>query len=358
MARGQSGFGGYRGRATVTDRLRLLAVVLLVLVILVVCGLLFGQRYIVYTDEGLRLDLPFMQQEQKPSASDEVENVNVVVQPAVSDEDERQDTHLKAAVLPLSAVLEGNALEQVQQLGINTLVLEMKNDMGKLAFPTRQPLALTAGAAGEEQGLDVRLQELEQSGVHLVARISCFRDHALADDQAYAIVTNPGRRWYDEMGVRWSSPASPAVQEYLIALMEELAGMGFDEILLDNWGYPDQTDGHLEYIKVGTAYPRGELDGVVLTFLEQAQERLSQLDVTLSVMAGQNMFSGGADSGQTPRVLCALHGRIWLQAGVDAAGAAHVLAENGMKDGLEHLVETVVLLENDREVHQFLADGM
>ena len=66
---GSSGrnYGGYRGRRTLTDILRIIAIVLAVAVALVLGGLMLAQDYLVYTDEGLRLDLPFFQEEGNAS---------------------------------------------------------------------------------------------------------------------------------------------------------------------------------------------------------------------------------------------------------------------------------------------------
>jgi len=70
MSRSHSDVGGYRGRRTVTDILRLIAIVLAVAVVLVVAGLFFLQQYIVYTDEGPKLQLPSLfQREEGPDGS-------------------------------------------------------------------------------------------------------------------------------------------------------------------------------------------------------------------------------------------------------------------------------------------------
>ena len=50
--------GGYRGRRTITDILKIIAAVLAVAVVVVLAGLLYLQKYIVYTDEGPKLELP------------------------------------------------------------------------------------------------------------------------------------------------------------------------------------------------------------------------------------------------------------------------------------------------------------
>ena len=60
MARRKMDYSSYRGRKTFTDILRIIAVVLLILVVLGGGLLLFGQRYLVYRDGGVTLELPFL----------------------------------------------------------------------------------------------------------------------------------------------------------------------------------------------------------------------------------------------------------------------------------------------------------
>lgn len=79
-------YGNYKGRATITDKLRVVAAVLLVLVVLAAAGLFWGQRSLVQTDQGLRLELPFLQREEQPkSYQGEMEGI----QAAESDQGEK-----------------------------------------------------------------------------------------------------------------------------------------------------------------------------------------------------------------------------------------------------------------------------
>ena len=84
---GKSGerMGGYRGRRTLTDILKGIVVLLGVLVVLLLAGLLFGQRYIVYSDEGLRLELPFFHQEDPEPPSIEPGEINMIERPGTSE---------------------------------------------------------------------------------------------------------------------------------------------------------------------------------------------------------------------------------------------------------------------------------
>ena len=60
MRRSRSGYSGYRGRRTIHDVLKIVAAVLGVLVVLTLAALLLGQRFIIFTDSGIRVDLPFL----------------------------------------------------------------------------------------------------------------------------------------------------------------------------------------------------------------------------------------------------------------------------------------------------------
>ena len=72
-------YGGYRGRRTLTDILRIIAIVLGILVALVLAGLFLAQDYIVYTDEGLRVELPFLQDEGGASSQSTLEPDQITV---------------------------------------------------------------------------------------------------------------------------------------------------------------------------------------------------------------------------------------------------------------------------------------
>ncbi len=72
-------YGGYRGRRTLTDILKIIAIVLGILVALVLAGLFLAQDYLVYTDEGLRLELPFLSEEGQASSQSPLNPEDITV---------------------------------------------------------------------------------------------------------------------------------------------------------------------------------------------------------------------------------------------------------------------------------------
>ncbi len=76
-------YSGYHGRTTAWDVLKLVAALLAVLLVLAVVALSVGQRYIVYTDEGVRLEIPFFRREV-PAEEDGSISLDIIQKPAVS----------------------------------------------------------------------------------------------------------------------------------------------------------------------------------------------------------------------------------------------------------------------------------
>jgi len=307
-------YGSYRGRRSTTDVLKTVALILAVLVVLAVAGVWMAQKYIVYDDGGYHLELPFF---QKEGPAQEPEDFRVAVEPAASQPEETPEEGeplLAAVTVPLSAVEDGSAEALAAQAGANSVLLDMKTDRGQLGFVSQLAMAASAGVNAGQADINRQLQALNSGELYTVARLSCFRDHALAKDETYAIRTNSGYQWTDPEELRWSSPASQAVQDYLVALMVELAQLGFDEILLTDCGFP--TQGDLDSLRAVE-----EKEETLETFCRQLQGALADTPVTLSVMGQRDSVTADPVSGQTTALL-ATFGRVWTQAEDQEALAA------------------------------------
>ena len=113
--RSQFDYHSYRGRTTVTDWLKRIALVLAVLVVILVAVLFFGQGSISYTDEGLRIHWPFSQQSE-PQTPDPG-NVTVIegdpaALPDSSQEGSQMTLELEAAVARLRAEESGQTVQE------------------------------------------------------------------------------------------------------------------------------------------------------------------------------------------------------------------------------------------------------
>ena len=185
----------------------------------------------------------------------------------------------------------------------------------------------------------------QEDGLHLVARISCFRDQALAGAGVGGpLMTQGGNVWYDASGYRWVSPVSQQVRDYLVQLCVELAQMGFDEILLESAGFPDLGETHV----LATSENRPEdLTGPVAQFLEELSGALADTDAALSVLASQETALGTDElTGITPELLAEYAHRVWT--GLPEEGVS-VLVAPLERAGMDQAEQRIVSLGGPRE---------
>jgi len=318
--RKKSYYGSYRGRTGAADVLKVIAVLLVILLVLSLGAFFFLQRYLVYSDDGsVRLELPFFQEkipeeEEVPLPPVETPEPEVeIVAPA-------EPVRIVPVSLSRAALYDGTAAELVTEGGGTAALFDMKGDTGELGWVSDQPLAIAAKVTADDPAVNVAMRAAaEEDGVYRIAQVFCFKDNLLSNaDTNMAILTNSGYRWTDPEKVRWVSPTSEKVQDYLVALCVELASLGFDEILLEHAGYP--TEGNLHYIKKGEAYNAAEFSSVISGFYAKAASALEGTDTVLSIVYDAET---AALSGQT-------------EAGITAAGARIVTRDS---DGNYHWPE-------------------
>lgn len=327
------GYDSYRGRSGFRTLLKVLAILLAAALILCVLALVFLERYVVVSSDGVKLVLPWMEPEPDPVESVEVLPVQpseelVLVTPEVV-----QPRAIHAAPLPRGALYDGTAADQLEAAGANAAIFDMKAPDGSLGYVSDMALAVSAKTSASDGTLNAAIRALNaQEGMYTVARVSCFRDDKLSDaDKSLNILTNSGYRWTDPDGLHWSSPTNPAVRDYVTGVCVELAKLGFDEILLDNAGYP--TQGNLGYIKKGPAYNASEFEPVISAFYAQVKGALADYpDVKLSIVTTEEALSGADDkSGQTPAALAGSADRIWAPAPTEeGTDYAAILKKAGM----------------------------
>ena len=245
---GTKGYAGYHGRR----RGRGVLAVLLVVVLLLACGFLFAQRYMVYEADGsVRFELPWA---KKTAQDDTVDNSDsgdgekqddleiVVEKPAI------KDTH--AVELDASA-LGGEwqtALDGLDK-DVNAVAVELKDASGKIYYESKVPGAIDCGAVSGGSASRSAIALLVDSDYYTIGRISTLHDSLYAykhmTDAAVCQLT--GFVWYDTNSTHWLAPEKQAARQYVTDLVTECAQMGFDELLLDDFHYP--REGRLSRIK-------------------------------------------------------------------------------------------------------------
>lgn len=111
----------------------------------------------------------------------------------------------------------------------------------------------------------------------------------------------------------------------------ELAGLGFDELLLDNCGFP--TQGKVNIIQSGNNYPAGELEGALETFFQELEAALASYpEVKVSVMTSEAVLAGAQEdlSGLSADLLAAHAWRVWVPASQEGNDYAALAVDMGL----------------------------
>ena len=321
MARRKMDYSSYRGRKTFTDILRIIAVVLLILVVLGGGLLLFGQRYLVYRDGGVTLELPFLHREKGDSSQPELGNISVVVRPSASSSEQGEDQNepaVDAVAVTAEELLDGTAQEKAQQAGASAIVVDMKMDSGALGWRSGEAVARNVRANSQTEQINERLTQcLNETQLHTVARLSCFKDGLVGADSGCVLRDSGGNRWKDSDGALWTTPENNAVRSYLARAAAELAAMGFDEVMLDHCGWPGDAAG--EAVNGKPAGDLAQRQKTMEKFLAEVADDLQPYETELSVRCGEAEANGEDElTGLTAALLERYTDGLWRSDSADA----------------------------------------
>ena len=331
----------YRGRSGARSVLIFIIVLLAILFIAGEIFMFFMGDYIRYSDAGMEFDWPWLHQEDPapPSFSDwvVVESGGMVVTAGPTAEpvspltpDSRYEA-LAAVTVTGDQLRGGTAAQAVADAGGNALVVEMKSATGRLAWQSRteQAASLHVNAADNRVADAIRDLAWDEE-LYLIARVHCFGDPVLASAWVGPLMTQEGRIWYDSDGISWSSPANQPAADYLTALCLELADMGFDEILLDDAGYPCL--GEVDTLATDDNRPE-DRTVPVSAFLQRLAGELQERGVRLSVYTSEELLRNEeVYSGMTAGRLARSAGRVWLDGRVDRDRCEGVLSAAGLNN--------------------------
>lgn len=159
--------------------------------------------------------------------------------------------YLTANVAGIDARLD-DTIDRSLQFGFNAIVIDVKDNSGTVAYASEVGLAKQIGAVVPRFSLRELVERVRSKGLYFIARLVVFSDPKLAK--------HLGKK--DE----WVLPSNGEAVAYNLAIAEEVAASGVDEIQFDYIRFPD--DG-----KIGNAYPKRT--AAIVNFLQQAQRRLS-----------------------------------------------------------------------------------
>lgn len=236
--------------------LKRLAVVLgiaaAIIIVALVIGFYYLGRYVVYTEDGAYFSFHQDRHTQveegltilPPEDPVLVTGDSILETEGLTDENiiRLSADEVNGLLVDYETLLDGSTLNAIDftDSDYNLLILEMRSE-GSEILNTQPVLTLMQRAKDQE--------------VKLVAMISCLDDQSYAlehTEQALPIAGGP--LWVSSSGSYWLDPTNEDVQGYVTNMILSLSNMGFQEVILNNFYFPESS-----YIDYSSDKSRQEL---------------------------------------------------------------------------------------------------
>ena len=228
---------------------RIGAVALLVLLLMILgwfCWVLWLERYVIYTDDGAVID--FEKSSERLSG--------VVAKPPVADhtvdiyfnegenaiETQAELTQMVGYYVTVDDLLKDFAgvREQILALPNGTpVMLEVKSRYGYFYYPSQIGGVQFSSSVNVEEVKNL-VNEMKMRGLYLIARVPAFRDYLYGlNNTNSGLPVKGGYLWMDDEGYYWLKPKDAGTIGFLTSIILELKEMGFAEVVLGDFKFPE-----------------------------------------------------------------------------------------------------------------------
>ena len=227
-----------------------ISLVILLVVAVIVWGfwVIWLQRFVVYTrNEGAVID--FNQPETLPAGEAAVPPEESAIEIYYNEGDDKINTGLELTKLEGYYVTRDELSEdaagvwdRIQTLPSNTAVmLELKDIYGNFYYSTN-----TGRPKIDKEkttAVDRLLSNLKSSNYYTIARMPALRDLNFGlDNTSTGLPVEGGYLWPDEYGCYWLDPTKEGTIAYLMNIAKELQALGFDEVVFEDYYFPDSEE--------------------------------------------------------------------------------------------------------------------
>ncbi len=186
-------------------------------------------------------------------------------------------------------------LKLVNETELNAMVIDVKEDAGKVTYKSEVPWTQEANSIVNMVGDMTQLMDtLKENNIYPIARIVCFKDPILGEKYPeLALKKKDGSLWRDNKNKTWLNAYNPKAWDLLIELSKEAARLGFRDIQFDYVRFP--TDGKVSLIDYGEV-EKTKAEAIA-EFLAYAKKELEPMgvDVTADIFGIMPVVPGDAE---------------------------------------------------------------
>lgn len=231
-------------------------IVLLIVILVAFCWNIWVARYVVYTRDGAALDfsrepLPEINEFVSSGQSEILETVPIFYNEGSDSVDLSQElTALNGYYIDYD-MLKGTSMDEIKadlnQLKAGTpIMLELKGGYGSFYYTSGLTGAVSS-ASVNVSAVDELIQYIRSKGFYMIARVSAFRDYDFGNRNVTSGLYVKSRigLWMDSGGCYWLDPTSANTLGWITSVVNEVRGLGFNEVVLDNFRFPAETDKYI-----------------------------------------------------------------------------------------------------------------
>lgn len=237
----------YRHKRTLKRVGTLLAALLLVFSVTWLCWVVWLQRYVVYTDKGAELNFSLSSYEisGKEAVPPKAEqNISIFYNEGADAIDTVKEMAQLNGYYITSDMFQQDldyVMLQVERFPSGTpVMIDMKGAFGSFFYKSNLSDAVVSASTDIEQ-VSKLITRLHTKGFYTIARISAFRDRSFGETHVSSGLYMLNRRglWMDGEGMYWLDPTNATTTSWITSQVLELKELGFDEVLLDNFRFPN-----------------------------------------------------------------------------------------------------------------------
>ena len=220
---------------------------LLVGIVAWLCWVIWLQRYVVYTDTGAELDFSVSandivgQVATPPAASNKVSIFYNEGADAIDVGNEMKQLNGYYIDYEMLQKDMTGVLVRIEQLSAGTpILIDMKGPYGSFYYPSKLPAAVHS-ASTDVDAVAQLVSTLQAKGFYTIARISAFRDWNFGNNNVPSglYMLNRAGLWLDPDGYFWLDPTNANTTSWITDVVLELRDMGFNEVLLADFRFPN-----------------------------------------------------------------------------------------------------------------------
>ncbi|MDO5400095.1 MAG: putative glycoside hydrolase [Eubacteriales bacterium] len=236
----------YRTRRVLKRIGTVLGVLVLVTVVFWLCWVIWLQRYVVYSDEGVSLDFEqssygLTGQVAVPPQAEE--NISIFFNEgadAINTGNEMEQLNGYYITSEMFQKDMATVLTNIERLPAGTAVMiDMKGPFGSFFYESNLNDSLTS-ASTDIAAVAKLVERLKTKGFYTIARISAFRDRTFGENHVTSGLYMLSRAglWMDEDGMYWLDPTNSSTTNWISSVALELKDLGFNEVMLADFRFP------------------------------------------------------------------------------------------------------------------------